>query len=144
MISAVRVRRSCPWPATVVLTSFEHSHSEPNTTRMRIRSKQLVLPMIQSNRVRFRVDPRDVPLEKAARRLHLTAPEFRAKLPALLARGFPQPDATTGMFDLAAIDQWMTDRHNPNPGPCALTVESKLRNAQEVLGDRRGRPGGQG
>jgi len=52
--------------------------------------------MLRSNRIRFPVDPRDVPAEKAARRLHLTMPEFQAKLPALLARGFPQPDPTKG------------------------------------------------
>jgi hypothetical protein len=100
--------------------------------------------MIYSNRIRFPVDPRDIPAEKAARRLHLTPAEFRAKLPALLARGFPRPDTTTGMFDLTAIDEWMTGRHSPNPGPCALTAEPKPRNAQEVFGDRRARHGGQG
>jgi hypothetical protein len=96
--------------------------------------------MLCSNRIRFRVDPRDVPAEKAARRLHLTPAVFEAKLPALMARGFPGPDATTGMFDLAAIDEWMTARH----GRVALTTESKLRNAQEVFGDRRARHDGQG
>jgi hypothetical protein len=100
--------------------------------------------MIHSNRIRFRVDPRDVPSEKAARRLHLTPTDFGAKLPALLARGFPQPDPTTGMFDLAAIEEWMTGRHSPNPRPSALTAEPKPRNAQEVFGDRRARHGGQG
>src|SRR5262245_3230423 len=58
------------------------------------------VPMLHSNRLRFRVDPRDVPAEKAARRLHLTPVEFRAKLPELLARDFPRPNPTTGMFDL--------------------------------------------
>jgi hypothetical protein len=87
--------------------------------------------------IRFRVDPRDVPADKAARRLHLTAAEFHIKLPALLARGFPQPDPTTGMFDLAAIDDWMTARHNPNPGRCALTAELKPRDASEVFNKRR-------
>ena len=95
----------------------------------------------RSANIRFRVDPRDVPAEKAARRLHLTAAEFTAKLSDLMARGFPPPDPTTGMFDLAAIDQWMTARHH---NPAALTAESKLRNAQEVLGERRARHGGQG
>jgi hypothetical protein len=61
-----------------------------------------------------------------------------------LARGFPRPDPTTSMFDLAAIDQWMTARHDPNPGTYALTAESKLRNAQEVFGDSRARHGGKG
>lgn len=46
-----------------------------------------------SDRLRFRVDPRDVPAEKAGRRLHLTLAEFEAKLPELLARGFPLPTA---------------------------------------------------
>jgi hypothetical protein len=98
--------------------------------------------MIRSSRIRFPVDPRDVPPEKAARRLHLTPAEFRTKLPSLLARGFPQPDPTTGMYDLAAIDQWITGRHTPGPRP--LTAEPMLRNAQEVFGDRRGPNGGQG
>jgi hypothetical protein len=98
--------------------------------------------MIHSSRIRFRVDPRDVPLEKAARRLHLAATEFRAKLPALLARGFPQPDLTTGMFDLAAIDRWMTARHNA--AAYGLTAAPTPRNAQEVFVDRRERHGGQG
>src|SRR5215475_14854511 len=43
------------------------------------------------------------------------------------------------MFDLAAINAWMTARHhpNPNPGTFALTAEPKPRNAQEVFGERR-------
>jgi hypothetical protein len=100
------------------------------------------VPMIHSSRVRFRVDPRDVPAEKAARRLHLTTAEFRAKLPALLTRGFPQSDPTTGMFDLAAIDQWMSARHNA--AAYGLTSAPRPRNAQEVFIDRRERHGGQG
>jgi len=96
----------------------------------------------RSASIRFRVDPRDVPPEKAARRLHLTPDDFRAKLPALLARGFPQPDPTTGMFDLAAIDQWMTARHYTAASTTGLTAESKLRNAQEIFGDRGTRHGG--
>ena len=64
-----------------------------------------------SANIRFRVDPADVPAEKAARRLHLTQAEFREKLPELLARGFPPPDETTGMFDLHAIDRWRSARH---------------------------------
>ena len=92
--------------------------------------------------IRFRVNPRDIPSAKAARRLHLTPGDFAAKLPDLLARGFPAPDQTTGMFDLAAIDDWMTARHNHEAS--ALTAEPKLRNAQEVLGGRRARHVGQG
>ena len=50
--------------------------------------------------MRFRIQPRDVPLEVAARRLGKTRAEFEAVLPDLLARGFPQADPTTGYFDL--------------------------------------------
>jgi hypothetical protein len=63
--------------------------------------------------VRFKVDPRDVPMAKAARRLHLTEAQFAERLPKLYARGFPQPDQTTGMFDLVAIDRWTDLRHEP-------------------------------
>jgi len=87
------------------------------------------------NRLRFRVDPRDVPAEKAARRLHLTSAEFRAKLPQLLARDFLRPDPTTGMFDLTAIDEWMTARHK-DTATVSLTGERLLRNADEVSSDR--------
>jgi hypothetical protein len=57
--------------------------------------------------VRFRVQPRDVPAVKAARRLHLTQAEFEACLPELTDRGFPRADPTTGMYDLNGIDAWM-------------------------------------
>lgn len=59
-----------------------------------------------SSEVRFRVDPADVPPEKAARRLHLTLERFNEVLPRLLARGFPPPDPDTGHYALEAIDQW--------------------------------------
>jgi hypothetical protein len=56
--------------------------------------------------IRHRVDPGDVPPEKAARRMCLTHERFNELLPQLLARGFPAADPTTGMFDLEAIDLW--------------------------------------
>jgi hypothetical protein len=56
--------------------------------------------------VRFRVDPGDVPPEKAARRMHLSLERFNEVLPRLLARGFPPADPDTGCFCLEAIDQW--------------------------------------
>ena len=61
--------------------------------------------------IRFRIDPVDVPPKKAARRLYLTLEQFRVHLPRLLARGFPMPDPTTGMYDLDAIDRWRHRRH---------------------------------
>jgi hypothetical protein len=60
--------------------------------------------------MRFRIEPRDVPPEVAARRLGKTFAEFNAALPGLVARGFPQADPTTGNFDLAAIDRWCARR----------------------------------
>lgn len=60
---------------------------------------------------RFRIEPRDVPAEQAARRLGRTLAEFNQALPNLVARGFPKPDHDTGNFDLHAIDRWCDARH---------------------------------
>jgi hypothetical protein len=60
--------------------------------------------------MRFHVDPRDIPAEMAARRLGLSLEQFEEKLPALLQRGFPAPDETTGRFCIEAIDQWRLRR----------------------------------
>ncbi|MGA0564122.1 hypothetical protein ACO2RV_16885 [Ancylobacter sp. VNQ12] len=79
--------------------------------------------------VRFPVEPRDVPAAKAARRLHLTLVEFEAARPALHARGFPQPDPTTGMYDLKAIDGWMDSRSN-------LTGHSVARDSRHMFNER--------
>jgi len=61
--------------------------------------------------IRFHVDPRDVPPEKAARRLGLTEDQFLDLLPRLLSRGFPASDPDTGNYDLDAIDAWRAARH---------------------------------
>jgi hypothetical protein len=71
---------------------------------------------LSPSRVRFHVDPRDVPPEKAARRLPLTLEEFNALWPKLRERAFPNPDPTTEMYDLKAIDTWM-DRRSEKFGP---------------------------
>jgi|GraSoiStandDraft_16_1057320.scaffolds.fasta_scaffold1467652_2 hypothetical protein len=60
--------------------------------------------------MRFRVMPGDVPPEFAARRLGLSLGEFQERLPALLQRGFPPADETTGHYCLEAIDQWRLRR----------------------------------
>lgn len=62
------------------------------------------------NQIRFAVEPRLVPAQKAARRLHLTEAEFREKLDALLRVGFPAACSVTGHFDLKAIDAWLDAR----------------------------------
>jgi hypothetical protein len=48
------------------------------------------------NQIRFAVEPRLVPAQKAARRLHLTEAEFRDKLPALLRAGLDVKSAASG------------------------------------------------
>lgn len=75
--------------------------------------------------IRFAVEPRDIPPEKAARRLHLTLVEFDAVRGRLEGRGFPRPDPDTGMYDTKAIDAWM-DRRS------ALTAPLQSRDAREV------------
>jgi hypothetical protein len=62
--------------------------------------------------IRFQIDPRDIPPEKAARRLGLALDQFEAVLPRLLGRGFPPSDPDTGNYDLDAIDAWRARRHN--------------------------------
>ena len=57
-------------------------------------------------RLRLHVVPGDVPATYAARRLGLPLATFQEMLPALLQRGFPRPDETTGNYCLEAIDQW--------------------------------------
>jgi hypothetical protein len=83
--------------------------------------------------VRFRIDPGDVPPEKAARRLHLTLAEFTEKLAELRQRGFPGPDPTTGMFDLDAIDQWRRSRH---PRLFRLTEAGEAKHDPQVARQR--------
>ena len=81
--------------------------------------------------IRYRVEPRDIPAIKAARRMHLSLEEFRAKLPELLSRGFPPADPTTGMFFLPAIDEWMEAR-------TGLTTATAQRDDSAVINERLG------
>jgi hypothetical protein len=90
--------------------------------------------------IRYHVTPRYAPPAIAARKLGLTVAEFQAKLPELLKRGFPVPDPTTKMFDLAAIDRWQDLRHgkllagDETSGTAAadarLVVRDRLRNPE--------------
>ncbi|NVO13515.1 MAG: hypothetical protein HXX10_05705 [Rhodoplanes sp.] len=83
--------------------------------------------------MRFRVDPRDVPPDIAARRLGMSLDKFRATLPNLVARGFPRPDPDTGNLDLSAIDRWCDARHPHlfSGGPAMVA-----RDASTVVQDR--------
>jgi len=80
----------------------------------------------------FRVEPRDVPIEMAARRLGKSEAEFDAVLPNLIARGFPKPDPDTGNFDLVAIDKWCDARHAYLFGNASM----QARDASTVAKDR--------
>lgn len=78
----------------------------------------------------------DGTLSDAGRLLNLSEADMRAKLAALVARGFPQPDDTTGMIDLDAVVQWRRLRHpslfglmnhQPSPQGGSLAVAERLR-----------------
>ena len=88
-----------------------------------------------TGRIRFRVEPGDVPLEQAARRLGKDMAEFVAILPKLIARGFPKPDPDTGNFDLAAIDAWRRMR-NPHLFGAPAGGGMGARDAGQVAQDR--------
>jgi hypothetical protein len=62
-------------------------------------------------RMRLKTEIRDVPPAEIARHLGLDEATFDAKLPSLLARGFPPADPDTGNFDLHAVDRWQDGRH---------------------------------
>ncbi|TIW20686.1 MAG: hypothetical protein E5V65_07710 [Mesorhizobium sp.] len=60
--------------------------------------------------IRFRVDPRLVSPEKAARWLFLTMDDFNKALPALQKEGFPKPCPVTGHYDMRALEAWQDKR----------------------------------
>jgi hypothetical protein len=43
--------------------------------------------------------------------LGLSLVQFEAQLPSLIERGFPQSDATTGLYCIEAVDRWRLRRH---------------------------------
>jgi hypothetical protein len=81
--------------------------------------------------VRFKTSPRDVPPVEAAKRLGLSLDAFLNSLPDLRERGFPEPDSTTGHYDLKAVDAWM-DRRSGFEG----SQERQARDASVVVGKR--------
>jgi hypothetical protein len=85
--------------------------------------------------VRYHVTPRDAPAAVAARVLGLTESQFAEKLSELLARGFPKPDETTGLYDLDAIDVWRRRRHPQ----LFLTAPEQARDARAVFSERLAR-----
>jgi hypothetical protein len=83
--------------------------------------------------MRFRVESRDVSNDAVARRLGIEPADFEAKLPNLLARGFPRSDPDTGNYDLVAIDRWMDSR---NPHLFGIGAQIQARDASTVVKDR--------
>lgn len=62
--------------------------------------------------MRHRHEPGDVPPAVAAHHMGCASlKDFEAMLPALLGRGFPPADPTTGNYDLDAIRAWRRSRH---------------------------------
>jgi hypothetical protein len=97
-----------------------------------------VMPQLRAPDIRHRVDPGDVPPEKAARRLGVTLQRFNEVLPRLLDRGFPPADPDTGCYDLDAIDQW---RRLRTPKLFGLTIgtpvaQAEVHSAAAGMGDR--------
>jgi hypothetical protein len=82
-----------------------------------------------------KIETGDITPKEAADQMRLTLAAFTHCLPALLDRGFPPADPTTGMFALDAIAAWRQARF-PRLFPSApvLTLVPKLRDAREKLG----------
>lgn len=72
-------------------------------------------------------DTGDVPAGAAARRLGLSEAAFRAKLPELLAAGFPEANAVTGNWCVEAIDAWRLAPHARLLGLTSPTVARDAR-----------------
>lgn len=89
--------------------------------------------------MRFKIGPGDVPPVVAARRLGLTLEAFAGKIEELRQRGFPLPDATTGNYDLDAIDAWRRARNPQLFGQPSLTRPPEPRDARAVVTQRLAR-----
>ena len=98
----------------------------------------------RASSVRFRIDPRDIPTEKVARRLHLTLSEFEVCKARLFARGFPRPDPDTGHYPIEAVDRWrllrkevrhlfpeLTQQDAPGEAEARLSMGDRFRASKE-------------
>ena len=72
--------------------------------------------------------------------LGLSLTDFKARQPALRERGFPEPDPTTGLYCIEAVDRWRLRRHS-NLFP-ELTAAPAAAHAEAVFGERMRRFGG--
>jgi hypothetical protein len=76
----------------------------------------------------------DVPASLVAELLGLSCAGFEAQRPALCERGFPEPDPTTGLYCIEAVDRWRLRRH-PQLFP-ELTVAPAAAQANAVFEER--------
>lgn len=89
--------------------------------------------------IRFTLPPGgDVPPLAAARRMGMSLEAFRDALPGLVVRGFPAADATTGNFDLDAIETWRRQRY-PHLFPAPLTLAPAAHDAEGAVWKRLAR-----
>ncbi len=75
-----------------------------------------------------------------AQRLGLSVDEFNQCRPELEKRGFPEPDTTTGLYAVEAVDRWRLRRYPrlfPEFGGAPAAID-----AQSVFAERLGRIGG--
>jgi hypothetical protein len=76
----------------------------------------------------------DVESALVAELLGLSLTEFKARLEGLRARKFPDPDPSTGLYCIEAVDRWRLRRH-PNLFP-ELTTASTAAHAGAVFDER--------
>jgi hypothetical protein len=81
---------------------------------------------------RFKIVPRDVPASAVARLLGISEARFLDCVPDLFARGFPGADATTGNYDLRAVEAWQ-DRRSGLRGNAVVNV---AKDASTVAAER--------
>jgi hypothetical protein len=84
----------------------------------------------------------DVAAGIVAELLGLSLPDFEARCPLLHDRGFPEPDPTTGLYCVEAVDRWRLRRH-PKLFP-ELTTTPAAAHAEAVFTERMRRLNGQG
>jgi hypothetical protein len=82
----------------------------------------------------------DVSTSAVAELLGLSAPDFEARRTALHERGFPEPDPTTGLYCIEAVDRWRLRRH-PRLFP-ELTANPTAAHADTLFNERLGRLNG--
>ena len=76
----------------------------------------------------------DVAASLVADLLGLSLTDFEARRPALRERGFPDPDPTTGLYCIEAVDRWRIRRH-PRLFP-ELTSAPTAAHADAVFDER--------